>query len=500
MKLTVLLLLGFAGIVCSDGQLRTRIQRRWPDCRGTIEGQYAGDEYGFFHRILFETAGWNLVILLEKDRGEEWIDLVSGGLNFNWETGFLESTKAGWLKAEFGSGLVLNHTGSWGGTDVDLACKPPHRRSRIELASGTSTNDGLPLTGVAAELSFSDFHLLLLQGYSRIDPVSGGYHRTENEIENRQSVTELLSALRISCNFIGFSIAAASESDAGDEQWQRIGIDWEFGNREELLVFGGELAVGHDSSGTHTAVMTGPSIQFNRSRQSLIFYSYPEGFPDERMLPARGNPGKKGIVFGARTRISETAISLSADLYQSFSDELSEGFTGKLKIQQEFQNGFESFLKTRLNRNDEGETSFLGTLGLNWFPSDLLHVSVRIHKSTFSSDSTTGSGNAAELVLKIRPSNLLNLKISCGTFNTDDYDSRVYFTRVSFPGQYSSAPVYGKGFLLQASVSFQLEDDMTLRSMVSKRVIDNAESIGSGFEETSGGSRTEAGIQIDYSF
>ena len=105
-RLVLLVVLLALASASHPGGMRMRLLRRWPGCRGTIEGVYAGDEWSFLERVEFSLpSAFSLqyslggVMLLEKDRGEEWVDLVSGGLSLESQGYPGLSVYAGWLKA-----------------------------------------------------------------------------------------------------------------------------------------------------------------------------------------------------------------------------------------------------------------------------------------------------------------------------------------------------------------------------------------------------------------
>ncbi len=76
----VLLLLLPAAASCGD--VLFRLGRRFPDSRGSLDGIWAGDQFEFLHRTRLALGRFSLVLVAEKDRGEEWCDLVSAGATF----------------------------------------------------------------------------------------------------------------------------------------------------------------------------------------------------------------------------------------------------------------------------------------------------------------------------------------------------------------------------------------------------------------------------------
>ncbi|MGM0627572.1 MAG: hypothetical protein ACQETZ_05375, partial [Candidatus Fermentibacterota bacterium] len=71
---------------------------------------------------------------------------------------------------------------------------------------------------------------------------------------------------------------------------------------------------------------------------------------------------------------------------------------------------------------------------------------------------------------------------------------------LAFPGQFGSTQVQGEGMVLQGAVSVEPREGLFLRGGVGVLRRQDAEALGSGYEETEGGSRTEASLQLDWSF
>ena len=92
----------------------------------------------------------------------------------------------------------------------------------------------------------------------------------------------------------------------------------------------------------------------------------------------------------------------------------------------------------------------------------------------------------------------MDATLSAAAADTEGFGARVYIYKVSFPGEFGSSAIYGKCAMLQASISVSLGEDWRLRGRISRFHGYDRDSIGSGYEQTEGPSRTEAGLQLDW--
>ena len=84
--------------------------------------------------------------------------------------------------------------------------------------------------------------------------------------------------------------------------------------------------------------------------------------------------------------------------------------------------------------------------------------------------------------------------------STDGYNSRVYASASSFPAEFSSTALYNRTFLLFFQVSAEVSEGCFLRGSIDRKIVEDSDFLGSGWEETEGDSRTELGFQLDYAF
>ncbi|MBN1434483.1 hypothetical protein JW921_06955 [Candidatus Fermentibacterales bacterium] len=505
MRLLLLVsLLAGSGIIApgwaSAFESRTRLERRWPPCRGTLESIYAGDELVFLHRSQLRAPRFEALLLLEKDRGERWCDLVSGGVGWIPDAGLLSYLRAGWLRATLGTGLVLDQSGGWGTGPVDASAKPPARRAEASLSTSAGASEGEPLTAVAAGMRLGGVSLSLIQGLSWLDTSQDGLHRTELEIDSRAGVREVLSAIRAEAGDIACSVATGTEAGARQGSWLRGGMDWLVGRDGPVSITAEAAAGWSDSTKAAFSVLLCPALDAGTVRTAVSLHHTSPGFPVGRSCPP-GAPGETGLAWGVRLRpLSCTAIGALLELADEGASSPGSA-QARLSIEQRLAPGLAASAKLRVSSDQPGERYLGGSLGLDWQLDRDVRVSAKAHACSFepSGHDSTTVGAALEVRLKLCPAHRLELTVAGAGYSTDDYETRIYLYEVCFPGQFGSLPVQGRGFLLQVGLRVRMSEAATVRARIGHLAREGAESMGSGYEETRGPHRTEVGLQLDWS-
>jgi hypothetical protein len=480
-----------------DGDVRTRLWRRFPSCRGTIEGAYAGDEMSFFHRIRFDAGKWDFTLMLDKSRGEEWVDIVAGGVSFIPDSGWAGPLSLGWLEADLGSGLVFSHPGSWSAPSELSAYKPPVIRDIVRTASSPGDCRGDPLTGACFSMTAAGLNLSMLAGVSWKDASGDGHHRTLSEIEARGSIRETLGAIRVSNGWWGATAAAGTEREPdGQPGWGRCGVDWDVGFPAFRLT--GETAAGVDSSGVSVAWWAAASLESDRYRQTLTAMGEPEEFPSERSSAPMERAGN-GLLYGFRWAVVPR-LTLTGGA-GAWLKEGEETFRASTETAYRFPFSMESAVGVRFSR-EQDSVDWRGWLSCSWQPVEEagLGMKIQLTGADPGEQEAAASGGGLGLTVKWEPAAWLSARLLGAGFDTDGYSSRIYYGEPTFPGEFGSTALWGRGFLMGGSVSAELGEGAFLRARLSRLVVENMESLGSGWEETEGGSRTEFGLQLDWAF
>jgi hypothetical protein len=485
----VFVLLSLAALSAGEGDLRFRLQRRIPDCRGTLEHYYTGDEY--------ESDLFRFILLTDKARGEDWVDIIAGGAIWTPAGSPVNSVSAGWLKAYLGSGLVIAFPGRFSSISELALYKPPNARNRIEPATSPWSCRGNSLTGAGVLLSAGGIDISVLAALSPIDSLSGGYHRSSSEVQCRNVLTEKLAAVRISGRKWGVTAAASSMNDSTEYSWFRCGIDWntDLGG----MNLSGETSVGVDSSGTTAAAWGSLSQDLTVFRHMLMVMRNPENYPSERTSPPISRDCDIGFCYGFRWKaFPRMALKAGGGTYFHENSSL---LLASFETKYRFPWHMEATTGIR-TRTEDDEFSWRCWLGNSWQPQNRLNIRTKLQVSGWSSssDDSTETGAGLELKFRYMPENWLTLDFGGAACSTDGYNSRIYAGGSSFPGVFGSTVLYDRSFLLFCEASAEISDGFFLRCVFERKAVEDVEVLGSGWEETEGDSRTELGFQLDYAF
>ena len=484
---TVLLLLVTLNL---PGDLRVRGCFSCPQPRGIEEGYWAGSGVSFYQRLRFCPERWKIVLLTEKDEGEEWADLLAGGIRYSSGSGL--NAAAGALRVQFAHGLLLSHSGSWGSSDPLSLSKAPSWRMRIEPAESPGVTDAGSLSGIAFEYAPGNFSLAALGSISHLDPGCTGLHRSPGEIASRGSVREKLAALRAGWGPLGISFAWSSEKrDSTEESGTRVGSD--------LFVQG------------ENSILTGEFVTDLDTIANFVL-SATRGFPELRhgitvsrntgdLRETAGSLGtvhRLGAGYGIRWK-PETGFLIDAGvlyLQREEEDQLKVG----IQFTENLQNRTELAQKLTYSRSENQQT-LSGRITAGWAPQRNFMLSLKIPFARYTSaEGENEKGFGIEARLRHGISELFEYCISVAGCSTDGWRSRVYAYSLSFPGEFGSQPLYGNTALLQASVCLHIAGDAVFRAKTCWYCMDNRETLGSGWEETEGPSVTSFGLQLDWNY
>jgi hypothetical protein len=327
-----------------------------------------------------------------------------------------------------------------------------------------------------------------------MDSIGQGYHRTPGEIAGRGAWLEKLGALRVSRGSLGFTAAGALRENDDGSDWFRAGVDWSV--EWDRWTSSGEVALGSDDAGTDAAGWTSLAFETDRFRSMIMLMRNPQDFPDERSSAPVSRTCDPGLAMGARWRIAGGLV-LKAGTGAWFQD-LNDLLTAATQLEWRMPFSLQVIAGTRGRIQDDIRQWRCWT-GLQWKPHRLFSIRTKVQFSGWSDSGadSTQSGSGIEIKVRYLPLEGITLDAGGASCSTDGYDSRVYFSGAAFPGVFSSTAIYDRTLVLFLQCSAGLSEGMTLRGAVSWRRTDGAVSLGSGWEETQGDSRTEFGLQLD---
>jgi hypothetical protein len=477
-------------VTSSYGDFRARAELAWPEPCGITENVWHGSSLAYYQRMRFSQGLWSAIFITEKDQGEDWADMVIGGLSYTNPEKL--TAAAGWLRVQFAHGLLLSHHSAWSSADPLELSKTPAWRMRLEPTGSPGTSDALPLTGAAAEYMFSGVAISTVLGWSKLDTGTSGLHRTVSELEGRRAVEEKLAAVRAGFGPVGVSFAGLSQvADSHEDNYRRAGADLVFATDEASVT--GEAASDFDS--TLNFVVSG-SRCLDSVRYALTISRYTGNWP--RSSGEFGSNHRIGAGCGVKWHIF-SGVTLDAGAL------VLDRETGRV-----FKAGFllserpvrRTSLTQRLKCSaTQDETTFRMRIAASWSPYSYITLALKI-PAVFYRSSTDPDENGAgvEVRLKYSPVEEIDFALSAAAGSTDGWNSRVYAYSLSFPGEFGSRTLYNSSALLQGAVSAHISEMATLRVRGAWYTMDSVASIGSGTSETPRSSRTTAGVQLDWKF
>ena len=185
-------------------QFRNRISTNLQQEDGFARNKFAGDNLKTYNRLKIKYSNYSAGITLDKDPGEKsYNDLFSAHFSFS-NSGIINKIIIGDYTAEFGQGLALWSPYAFSkSTD---AIYPVKKKPHL-LREYTSTDENKFFRGLGVNLKFWNSNFSIFYSKNNIDanidttvgyilstPVSG-YHRTQNEIREKNSANEKIYGL-----------------------------------------------------------------------------------------------------------------------------------------------------------------------------------------------------------------------------------------------------------------------------------------------------------------
>ncbi|PIE52227.1 hypothetical protein CSA37_07655 [Candidatus Fermentibacteria bacterium] len=484
--MTALLLL----VILADmpGDIRTRTEFSWPEPAGVTENLWAGGNISFYERLRLHSEKWEAVVLTEKDAGENWGDLITGGVRYSTSD---ISVSAGALRTQFARGIVFSNSGSWSSADPLALSKAPLSRLRLEPAESPGVTDGNSLTGIGSIWQRGEFSLYVVLGWSLLDHSGSGLHRTETEEQNKHDAIEKLAAFRAGWGPAGVSFAAASREGADSTVFSRFGADINLASSAGEI--SGEILIDTDS----TLSFSLSAARGSADLRHCLTVSRNSG-EIERASGPYGVSHDLGAGYGVIWKIGNSVVAEAGALFLNCGE--TEMFKSGFLLTERTQGRLE--FTQRIKYSDcEGERLIRCRLTESWSPNSRLTLSVKTPFAFYRNQGgESENGYGLEIRMKHRFSRLIGYSVSAAASQTDGWESRIYAYSLSFPGEFGSTVLYGNSLLLQASLSLHISEDTAVRARFSRYFREGAEWLGSGSTETPGPFRTTAGCQLDWSF
>jgi len=499
---------------------------------------YARYNYNYSDRLK-----WN--ITTEKDAGEKYFDFISGYVQYNSKK-ILKKLVVGDFQAQFGQGLVL-----WNGFSMNKSVTGTTVRKRARGVYGySSTDENKYFRGVAANIGLKDFDISVFVSHNNRDATvadsagtvfrtlqTSGYHRTDSEIRNKNSISE--SAVGGNINYehnnlhIGISALwhgfdadyvrdlqpynmfqlnkSSNYNYSADAQWM-----W-----KRMILFA-ETAF---DSNTKNASVAGATFSLEQNIQlSLLYRNYAR---DYQSLYAQG------FSDGSRTENEEgffIAATLSPIKKVTFSGYFdvfrfpwlkyrinapSKGSSYAFRITYSPKMNLKMYVNVKQKNNSENytpENSHIAQVvdkstlhvnyNINYSMFGKLKMQNRFEYSTFKLSSApreNGFMFFQDVAYDFSPIPL-SLSLRYARFNTDSWNTRIYAYENDVLYSFTVPAYYMKGQRWFVNLKYSVTKRINLWIRASQTIYSDREYIGSGTTRIDGNKQTEIKAQAIVKF
>jgi competence ComEA-like helix-hairpin-helix protein len=509
-------------------------------------GGYLGNPIKYYQRLRYKSTRASVNLTQEKDAGES----LSGPTDFDYQSfhiaandnGKLRQIVVGDYSISAAQGLVLWTGGAFGKGREVIKTISKNERGIRPYGSAQETNF---FRGVAASygertrlsLFYSDRkRTASLASDSTINfPSSSGFHRTQNEVERRNNISQHVIGARfvqsskfglfgLSAHNTTFSMPIASGNSINDlydfsgSSSSVVGIDYR-GYFKSSSLFG-EIAQSRNSA--LAGIIGVESGVGNSTDLAILYRNYAKDFQSifgDGFGESSGNPqNEKGWYFGLKHQISNRLSgSFYFDQYQYLAPRNgvlsnSRGNDVLFLLEGNINRSLNAYI---LIRNEVKEVDLRGS---DEFGREVLRTGVQRRSSLriqaeYFANRTMRSRSRSEWVfarepgelreqgfllyqdLRWLPSKALTVDARYTLFDTDSFDSRVYQFENDLLYVLSNIALSDRGQRWYVVVKYAPTEFLDLSAKISRSIIADAFTLSSGLNEIEGNQRTNIGLQ-----
>ncbi len=518
----------------------------------TGQHRYPGNPWLYYVRYRMEFKN-NLQagITLEKDPGEDFFKYSNrGGFDFYTahicltDRGFLKSALIGDFRLGFGQGLTLSNGRAPGKSSLPL--NVVKRNDDIKAFTSADENDffrGAAASAAWGRLTLTGFYSVKKRDANITDTLPGGsicfssfqgsgYHRTAAEIQDEKSVTETAwggnisfrgNHFKVGTTFANYHFDKVREAgndpedvyDFSGSDLFNLGSDYSV-SLKKLQLFG-ETSYGHH----HWATLNGAVLYVNKYVSfSMIYRNYSKAFfslHSDAFSEGSSNSNEEAVYAGMVIHpVRKLKISAYADFYRFpwLRYGLSAPSSGSdylLQVDYAAGKKLDMFCRIKFERDPEDEA------GDTMIIKDIIHMrrmGLRYHVS-YRLTSRLMLQSRIEMT-QVNPE---ESKISRGLliyqdaeyrfdaipvvvdfrfvwFNTDDYSSRIYAYEQDLTSGFSFSPLYNEGFRTYLMLRYDVTQQLSFRFRLASTSFTHEHTMGSGYDEISGNTRSEIKLQM----
>jgi hypothetical protein len=509
---------------------------------------YEGNRARYYTRYRFQ-SGDNISagITAEKDPGEAFLagsnkqgfDFCSAHLSLKISP-VLENITVGDFVVRSGQGLVL-----WQGFAIGKSLSTLNiSKTNQGIRAYTSTDENQFFRGVSTTLKLGDARVSLFYSQKNNDGnlafsdssgnyftslQTSGYHRTQSEIEDKNSVNDLNVGAVASWSFQNLKIGATvlyrqfnMPFIRSDQLYNRFrfsgkenlvaGADYLYSKGKYQLF--GEAAVSRSKG--KAFLQGGTAHLHDRIQLSALFRHFDKNYHAMWANPfSEGSAAanETGLYLGTRILpMKFVTLSAYSDFYRSdwinfTTAGPSNGWDVFAQVDFRFSKKVQFYLRYK---NEEKEQKFRveekyedlpeqfrkSRLHFQYNPSDIITLKTRL-EHVFYKGLDTENGWMVFQDVQYSPGKIpLNLSARLAYFNTESYNSRIYAYENDLLYTFAVPAFFGKGFRTYLNLKYKISEKAELWFKLANTLQSDVESISSGYNEIAGNQKTEVKFQL----
>lgn len=481
----------------------------------------------------------------DKDAGEPLYskDKIYGYDHYNISLTLKDISKhisqftIGDYRINIGEGLAINQS-----FDIGYFSSYGVKRNNNKIIPFRSTSEYNYNKGLALKMNFGNFDIFTFGAYTPIDYNGSsiqqtGYHRTEKEIENKNSLTQTLIGTSIQYLYKGFNLGATALAyHFSDSITPKISsypyMKYYFSGKDNNIIslnssysykrmlFFSEIA---KSSNNSIAYIIGTQYNFGyKTSLTLSYRNYDKAYQNffsNAIGIHDNNQNEKGLYFDFSQYLNKKlSYYLGADFfyfpfmsYRANSSSYGQKAKFQLSYNPNKKNSVEFYF--RLSNRQYNDTTIHSNIipfdniitqthiKYKYLCSESFSIASRVgYSHSFTNDSKENYGiySYLEAIYKSK-----RIPISFNTrytyFYSTDYDNRFYLYEYSLPLNYSSSSLNGNGHRIYFIASYSYHKlQLSLRYSITKYL--DKEFISSGNDKIESNNSQYLSAQIYYAF
>lgn len=539
-------------------EMRTRFSNDLQPSRGYLEpGKYLGPRPKFYNRFVarYSKGGYIFTgsLLAEKDPGElNWADHVGGFAEM--KSGILlNHLLVGDYTLEFGQGITLWGSYSFSkGSDAVSGMK----KKGDDIDSYNSVNEVQYFRGVAGKLklpsSIGDFSLFGFYSNNSIDAsidttlnqlsseYEDGYHRTQSEIDRKNSGKERLYGGRLfyESKFLGTTkLGLTYYNSEFDKPFEYKGLYDFYGSKSNALGVDYDIVIKNvnvfgEWTRSYTDIVggvTGVKFLFYKLADVVFMVrNYPKNFISLHSYGFGEQSGTSqnefGIYSGIRFKIGKLAvINAYYDQYKfpyatfynpvptsgrDFMTYTQWNVTRNLTLFTKYKNEIKEDVTSVVNSYgleedriyERGQTNYRLQFDYDIFKTFRVRSRFEYVFVDYQGYHTAEKGLMFFSDFRVVPFKDIVLDGRFIIFQTDSFDSRIYEYENELNGVVSNQGLYGKGRRWYLMLKYRPYKFLELSAKYAETIIEGAKSTGSGNDEIMGDLKNRFSLQLDIKF